>query len=428
VGTNALPAWGHGGTAWAMTALADGGFALAGDAVPAAGQPADAWLAVTDARGAVQWQARYGGTAFDNARALRHLADGDFVLAGTSNSQGAGLRDGYVVRTDATGKVRWATTWGGKFDDEFHALAVMPDGKLVAAGQTHSQGAGKFDAWLVGLSADGAVLWETTFGHGLDDDATAVVAVPAGGILAAGAVHLDGAIREDLWILRADAKGAALWQKNLGGKLDDRAWAAEALADGGFAVLGETATAKNPDNGIDFWLLRLDAAGNLLWDATYGGIDAERGYGLAPMADGGFALTGYTGTFGEGLWSTWAVRTNTVGKVLWQQAFGTADMDHARAAVALPDGGIALAGRIYDPKFGADQALLVRADRWGSQTCQAAGSCDTLALSDCDIGNPCMIVGCSVDTKVGCQGAAAPDGTWCGEGKVCNAGVCLSWP
>lgn len=426
LGTSTLPGWGHGTQAWAMLALPSGGFALAGEATPTAGGTADAWLAVTDSAGAVTWQANYGGTGFENARALVRFADGSYALAGSTSSQGKGLRDGLVVRTDAAGTASWTTAWGDKQNDEFHGLAVLADGKLIAAGQTSSKGAGLADAWLVGLSAGGSVLWQSTFGHAQDDDAAAVVAVPAGGFLAAGTTRLPGQPHDDVWVLRADANGKPAWEKTFGGKADDRGWAALALADGGFAVLGETGEPKAAGHKVDFWLLRLDATGNMLWDNSYGGSEFERGYALAQTGDGGFALTGYTGTFGVGLWSTWLVRTGSDGQVHWQQAYGTPQMDRGQAVVALPGGGVAVAGQVHDQMSDVDQALLVRADQWGSAACTQGGACASLTLAACDDANPCTTEGCSASVQNGCLHADLPNGTVCGVGLACAAGVCLA--
>ncbi len=210
--------------------------------------------------------------------------------------------------------------------------------------------------------------------------------------------------------------------------MDERAWAAVALPDGGFAVLGETGASKTPGNGIDFWLLRLDASGKLLWDSTYGGSEGERGYGIASLADGGFVLTGYTGTYGDGLWSTWVVRTDAAGQMHWQQAYGSPEMDHGQAIVGLTGGGFAIAGQIHDAKAAIDQGLLVRADHWGSAACTTAGPCLKLTLSDCDDNKPCTSDNCRSTPPLGCWHADMPAGAWCGDGMSCKAATCSIAP
>ena len=426
LGSNNLTAWGKGGAAWAMTALPGGGFALAGEATPTSGGATDAWLAVTDASGNFTWQAGFGGVGAESARALRRLDDGGFVIAGDIGSKGAGGQDGWVVRTDATGKQTWDTTWGGKAGDGFRGITVLPSGKLVAVGKTLSAGAGQGDAWMVGLSGSGAVLWEKTYGTTGDDEATAVATTLDGGFIAVGWVAPPNGtlVQTDMWVQRATATGKVVWQKNFATKADDRAWAVLALSDGGFAVLGETGESKTYGNQTDFWLLRLDADGKLLWDRTYGSSEAERGYALAQLSDGGFALAGYTGTYGLGLWSSWVARTDADGWLAWQQAYGTAEMDRAQAIVTLPGGGIALAGQVHNAKTGVDEALFVRADQWGNSTCNQTGKCAVMTLGDCDDGNACTTDSCSDESPLGCLHSVVTNGLWCGQDMVCIKGAC----
>lgn len=426
LGTSVLTAWSKGGFAWAMTALPGGGYALAGEATPTTGGPTDAWLAVADSNGTFSWQAGFGGSGAESARALQRLDDGGFLLAGSIGSKGAGGLDGWLVRTDGKGQPLWDTAWGGKADDTFLGVTVLGNGKLVAVGQTHSQGQGQGDAWIVGFSSTGAVLWEQVYGNPGDDAASAVTATPDGGFLAVGWMTPPTGVLAlpDVWVMKATAGGKVEWQKTFGTKAEDRASAVVQVQGGGFAVLGETGESKTYGNKTDFWLLRVDAAGTLLWDRTYGGSEGERGYGLAQLADGGFALAGYTGTYGVGLWSSWLVRTDADGWLAWQQAYGTPEMDRAQAVVALPGGGMALAGQVHDAKTGVDAALLVRVDRWGSATCTQDGKCSGLTLADCDDGNACTTDLCSNDAPMGCVHAVVQNGTNCGQDLMCAKGAC----
>jgi hypothetical protein len=121
----------------------------------------------------------------------------------------------------------------------------------------------------------------------------------------------------------ASAAGDPLpWEKILGGEKDDLLLSAVALPDGGYAVGG--GTASKGAGQTDFWALRLDAKGNVVWDKTFGGPkdDSPTRKALAALPDGGFALAGGTYSKGAGDADVWVVRLDGNGNVLWDRTFG----------------------------------------------------------------------------------------------------------
>ena len=101
-----------------------------------------------------------------------------------------------------------------------------------------------------------------------------------------------------------------LWDRTYGG---DSASSIVALADGGFAVAG--VTSFKGAGYDDMWVLRLDEAGNVLWDQTYGGAERDRAYSIVALADGGFAVAGYTESKGAGNRDMWVLRLDEAGNV-----------------------------------------------------------------------------------------------------------------
>jgi hypothetical protein len=134
-------------------------------------------------------------------------------------------------------------------------VAARQDGGLAVAGSTYSRGAGGSDAWVLRLAADGRPLWDETFGGPGEDEASAVAAMPDGGLAVAGSTYSKGAGELDAWVLRLAADGRLLWDRTLGGEGRDRAQDAAALPDGDLAVAGSTASKGAGD--LDGWVLRL---------------------------------------------------------------------------------------------------------------------------------------------------------------------------
>ncbi|MBU0508271.1 T9SS type A sorting domain-containing protein [bacterium] len=130
----------------------DGGFILAG-VTNSAGQ-SDFWLLKTNSNGDLQWSRTYGGSGDDVCFSMQPTADGGYVLAGWTVSFGAGGKDWWVVKTDANGDSLWSQAFGGLNHDVCNSVQQTDDGGYVLAGYTNSFGAGGADMWLVRLETE----------------------------------------------------------------------------------------------------------------------------------------------------------------------------------------------------------------------------------------------------------------------------------
>src|SRR5262249_50830664 len=160
---------------------------------------------------------------------------------------------------------------------------------------------------------------------------------PDGGFAAAGHTNAKGAGSWDAWVIRLDAAGGVLWEKTYGGQLDDAASRIAALPDGGFIVARSLPSwDKNKGDG---WLLRLDAKGEVLWEKTYGSKLAAFA-SVTPLADGGFIVAGKLHERPADYWKSmaWVVRLDANGNILWEQSFSGKQTASASAAVQLSDG------------------------------------------------------------------------------------------
>ncbi|ANJ67917.1 hypothetical protein A9404_11480 [Halothiobacillus diazotrophicus] len=321
----------------AIVRTADGGFAVAGDIGSKDADQGDAkgvgqgdatcanqddatcagnidfWVVRLDARGEVLWDRTLGGRKDDWASAVVQTADGGLAVAGGTRSKGAGKGDAWVIRLDAHGQVLWDRTFGGSEEDEATALVRTADGGFAVAGDTQSKGAGKADIWVIRLDAQGHVLWDRTFGGSENDWAGAMVQTADGGFAVAGETHSKGAGSSDVWVIRLNAQGRALWDRTLGGRKEDWATTIVRTADGGFAVAGSTQS-KGAGKG-DAWVIRLDAQGKLRWDRTFGGRKVDWASAVVQNVDGGFTVAGYTSSKGAGFGDAWIFRLNKNGEL-----------------------------------------------------------------------------------------------------------------
>jgi hypothetical protein len=161
----------YGGTSFdaasAIVPTSDGGYVVTAEAVSfwvSGAGASDVWVLKLDGSGNVVWQKAYGGTGIDAARAIAPTSDGGYVVAGVTSSFGAGDFDVWVLKLDGQGNVVWQKTYGGAGRDGASAIAPTSDGGYVVAGSTNSFGAGASDVWVLKLDGSGNVVWQKTYG------------------------------------------------------------------------------------------------------------------------------------------------------------------------------------------------------------------------------------------------------------------------
>jgi len=354
--------------AYSLVVTSDGGFALAGSTSTPSDlpiKPTDFWLVKTDPYGVAEWNQTYGGAGFDVVYSLVETSDGGFALAGYTGSFGAGSTDFWLVKTDSYGNMEWNHTYGGAYGEVAQSLIVTSDGGFALAGHTDSFGAGQDDFWLVKTDMYGNLEWSQTYGGaGFGDYAYSLVETSDGGFALAGFTASFGVEFPDFWLVKTDMYGNMEWNQIYGGAKDDCARSLVAASDGGFALAGDT---KSFGAGYaDFWLVKTDANGSMEWNQTYGRTGYDVVYSLVAASDGGFALAGYTDPYGAEYEDFWLVKTDVYGNMEWSQTYGGAGFDSVYSLVAASDGGFALAG--YTTSFGAGDAdfWLVKTDVYGN--------------------------------------------------------------
>jgi regulation of enolase protein 1 (concanavalin A-like superfamily) len=291
----------------------------------------------------------YRGTGRDyiSASALVQTTDGGLALAGRIESSRAGIEgDMWLVKTDANGVPTWNQTYGGTEEDSASALVQTVDGGFALAGDTKSFSGGEGDMWLVKTDANGVSTWNQTYGGtGVRDVVSALVQTVDGGFALAGYTNSYGAGGCDMWLVKTDANGVSTWNQTYGGGEHDVAKALVQTVDGGFALAGYTDSFGAGEG--DMRLVKTDANGVMTWNQTYGGKKQDSASALVQTVDGGFALAGGTKSFGGGEGDMWLVKTDANGVMTWNQTYGGTGRDYisASALVQTTDGGFAFAGR-----------------------------------------------------------------------------------
>ena len=348
---------------YSLVQTSDGGYALAGYTNSSGAGGYDFWLVKTNSSGTMQWNQTYGGPHKDEAFSIIQTSDTGYALAGTTNSSGAGGTDAWLVKTDSSGTMQWNQTYGGRAEDGAYSLIQTSDGGYALAGFTDSYGAGGYDFWLVKTNSTGGMVWNQTYGGTRDEQVSSVIKTSDGGYAVAGYTDSFGTSGYDFWLVKTNSTGGMVWNQTYGSSGDDEAECVIQTSDG-YAITGYTNSTGA--GGLDFWLVKTDSSGNMLWNQTYGGAGDEAANAIVQTSDTGYALAGWTDSYGAGGYDFWLVKTDSSGTMLWNKTYGGGGDDVAFSAVQTSDGGYALAGLTDSYSAGSFDGFLVKTDSSGN--------------------------------------------------------------
>ena len=361
----------------------------------------------------IEWQRNFGGSQLEYRGRAFQSADGGYVIAGWSKSApNFGGADYYVIRLDRLGNEMWRRNYGGTADDVLNSIKETHDGGFILAGNTvsgvggnkTSVNYGDSDIWIVRIDANGDKVWELGLGGDSWEYDGSVIETQNHGFLVCGvSLSEPGGIGNktspvygypyDGWIVRLDTNGLILWQTTVGGDGWDEADAAvENPVDGSFLVGGTSSSSAgsgnktSPNEGsLDLWIMKMDSAGNLLWDRSFGGTDSDYFDGFSGTADGGAVLGAESLSKASGTRTApkvsdpdhndcWLVRVDADGNKVWDQAFGGREGQLLRGLQGTSDGGFVLCaltisgitGKKVSPPFGSADAYVAKIDADGN--------------------------------------------------------------
>lgn len=321
----------------------------------------DYWIIKTDASGNKLWERAFGGDTSDLLRVIKQTSDGGFILGGTSTSNANvlggksqnsnGREDLWVIRLDAAGNKLWDKTFGGSGEDDLQAVLETSDGGFLLGAFSASgisldksqDSKGLHDYWVIKLDALGNKLWDKTFGGDGVDALTSMALDGNGGYVLTGYSRsgINGdktqASRgeEDIWVVKIDVNGVKVWDKAFGGNLTDMAFTINTVTNGyilgGVSYSGQSGDKSAPSlGGFDSWVVRIDTAGNKLWDRTYGGLGTELVSSIFETKEGDLVIGNVSdspsneikseNSFGD--FDYWIIKTDASGEIKWERTVG----------------------------------------------------------------------------------------------------------
>ncbi|MEW6201153.1 MAG: hypothetical protein AB1546_04205, partial [bacterium] len=378
----------------------------------------DVWVIKLDASGNQIWNKTYGGASVDEARQIMEVSGGGYLVICYTMSFGAGSADAWVLKLDSSGEQEWSKTFGGKDADEIYHIQQTTDGGYIAAGGTRSSGMGGGDFWILKLNNNGEKEWEKTFGGKKRDRASHIKQTIDEGYIVAGGTISYGSGNYDFWVLKLDANGNEIWQKTFGGQSFDWANFVQQTSDGRYVIAGGTRSFGAGMN--DLWVLGLDSSGNMTWEKTYGGMYLDEAKSFNKTNDGGYIVAGISSSFGIGGYDYWVLKLDSLGDQQWSKTFGGMRLDYARAISQTSDGGyIVLGSTEFNGSWPRKHEIwLFKLDKNGNSNWCQFNCCSRGDCGDNDIN--CIYTG---ETETQCANCSSYN--YCQRDPICRDNTCV---
>jgi len=335
----------------------------------------DFWIVKTNETGVYDWDFTYGGNGHDALKSLIQTTDGGYLLAGTTESDAGydvtevsrGSQDYWMVKLNSTGQKEWDKRFGGSNTDYLYEVKEIPGGGYILTGYSFSDAdgdktqnnVGNGDYWVIKTDNIGNKIWDKDYGGNDGDFSTCLDITGDGGFIIGGRTTSDSTGNvshynhggSDFWIVKLNSDGTKLWDKVYGGMYEERMFSIIETNNGGLMAGGNS---DSPASGNvthdtymqDFWVVKMDASGNIEWEDNYGGGWAEEISAVEQTSDGNFLVSGDSysqGNFDKsennlGVEQAWAIKIDTAGNKLWDKTIFSLGHDEACLVKETHDG------------------------------------------------------------------------------------------
>jgi hypothetical protein len=369
-----------------------------------------AWLVAVTSGGAQNvWQQLYStcASAAQSTSVVSGTPDGGVILAGGDfDNPACGDGCGWFARLSDQGSIVWQHDLTGADAAGATSLAMLPDGSFVTAGNETTTLAFTLQALLTKVTAAGSLRWSRTYDEtdqsfpgafsGANFTFESIQHTSDGGYITSGVAdaHFNSGYAHVPVVMKLDASGAVQWSNVyygtnwLSGPPGSSPYPIFQTADGGFVLSGTVQTRTYPFEDL-FFLLKLDAQGNIVWQKGYGGVNGsynqstEQG-GAVATSGGGYVLAGQSNVFQQA-YNGWMLKTDGSGNILWQKSYSglTSNVGNVfNGIIQTSDGGYAATGDSWTPDltYGGPGLWLVKIEPNGNiGTCSCAQDTNTTA-------------------------------------------------
>lgn len=293
----------------------------------------DFWVVKINQDGGIIWEKTYGTIGSDYLNVIQQASDGGFILGGYTNminenqiNPQQGIHDFLIYKIDNKGNLIWKKTFGGTGDDVLNSIQPTQDGGFLLGGTTNSIDGDvqsrknqifnffEKDMWLIKIDKNGNLQWEKTFGENYSFEVLMCIYQVKDGYLLGGSSSRNKKGEAPLGVngpsnfclIKIDFAGNILWENRYGGSGNEVLVKILDTNDGGYLLAGRTTSVDGDIQSrtrkesyywdLDYWVVKVDDSGNMIWEKSYGDIGWDVLYSCCNTSNGGYILAGVTDT------------------------------------------------------------------------------------------------------------------------------------
>ncbi|MFC0603587.1 hypothetical protein ACFFGA_03410 [Winogradskyella pulchriflava] len=322
----------------------------------------------------------FGGEKNDSGQSIVATLDGGYAILGFTQSNDGDITDKqdesfdyWLLKFNALDELQWQKTYGGSADDRGSSIIQTLDGGYAILGYSFSDdgdvfnNAGLQDFWLAKLNTNGNILWQKSFGYQGADSGISVIQTNDQGYLITGILDVTASGGEgnssrtanrhaggNYWAIKLNPSGELMWSRYFGGNFTDTPNGIVETEDNGFIIVGSS---DSDDTDIsanigtyDFWVIRISTTGDLVWEKSFGGSQIDEARAIVKTEDGNYLIAGDTRsndinvTSNKGAADLWLIKITPNGNLLWEKTIGGTNFDVSRAMVKSQNSGFILSG------------------------------------------------------------------------------------
>ncbi len=308
------------------------------------------------------WEKTYGN-AMNSGYSVKQTTDGGYIVTGytwANNNNNV-----YLIKTDSYGDTIWTRTYGGDGDDMGLCVQQTTDGGYIVTGKFRSF-FNYSDVYLIKTDNNGDTLWTKTYVGNSNTMGYSVQQTSDNGFIIAG-TYYQSYENNDIYLIKTDESGDTLWTKTYGGQYNDYGKSVKQTTDGGYIITGFT---KSYGDGVfRAYLIKTNENGDSLWTKTYLRNLSTRGYSVQQTTDGGYVIAGfshkfnpYTFYYGD---DVYLVKTDSDGDTLWTKTYVGNSNTKSYSVQQTTDGGYIITGESLTPFGEIENLILIKADSNG---------------------------------------------------------------
>jgi hypothetical protein len=332
-------------------------------------------------QGEIEFIKIVGGIKNETANSVIKTNDGGFAILGFTQSNDGDVIDKidesydyWVIKFDTKNELQWSKTYGGANDERGQDIIQTNDEGFFITGFSKSNDGdvstsfGSNDYWVAKLDINGTIIWEKSFGFSGTDQAFSAIQTSDGGYLITGTLDVTASSQQgndrsslskkhaggDYWAVKLDSNGTKQWRRFYGGSNTDTAYDVIETDDNGYLMVGlsDSNDVDVTDNKgtYDFWCVKIDSKGVLVWEKSYGGSETDQAYCVAKSSNGNFIITGdvrsndndVSSNYGSA--DIWTIMINPLGEIIWEKNYGGSGFDTSKAVISSRNGGFYITG------------------------------------------------------------------------------------